>query len=83
LEVELISSSFSTVLAAIFAIAPAFDYAYPIYSSMLFAKPSTRYHAGSMKQLNTNTERRKQMIFMRYKTLVICEKYYEMIHNGV
>lgn len=41
------------------------------------------YHAGSMKQLNPNTEWGKQMTSMRRKTLVVCEKCYEMIHSGV
>lgn len=41
------------------------------------------YHAGKMKQLNPNTEWGKQMITMRRKTLVVCEKCYVLIHEGV
>lgn len=40
------------------------------------------YHAGSMKKLETNTEWGKQMMSMRRKTLVVCEKCYDLIHQS-
>ena len=41
------------------------------------------YHAGSMNKLNPETEWGQQMLSMRRKTLIVCEKCYGLIHDGI
>ena len=40
------------------------------------------YHAGNMKSLNPNTDWGYLMISIRRKTLVVCEKCYDLIKSG-
>lgn len=41
------------------------------------------YHAGSMSKLNPDTDCGQQMLSMKRKTLVVCEKCYGLIHDGI